>query len=253
MRSRSAASAVTTRGAGPVRSTTAMSMARRSPHHCGGTRPSGDTCGRLPGGARAVDGVRRIGAAPGGGVPGAAAAGHLFRGDEIDPQGPATRGDAAGSDATIPPCRRPHANHHVRAVCSKQTARISAREALTGRAGTQPDEPGPRGRNAPMSPISGRPAAFFDLDKTIIAKSSTLAFSRPFYEGGLINRRSRPAQRVCPVRLPGRRRRPRPDGADAAPTSPRRPPAGTCRPSRTSSPRRCTTSSTRSCTTRPSA
>jgi HAD superfamily hydrolase (TIGR01490 family) len=41
-----------------------------------------------------------------------------------------------------------------------------------------------------MSPISGRPAAFFDLDKTIIAKSSTLAFSRPFYEGGLINRRS---------------------------------------------------------------
>ena len=26
----------------------------------------------------------------------------------------------------------------------------------------------------------GRPAAFFDLDKTIIAKSSTLAFSKPF-------------------------------------------------------------------------
>jgi HAD superfamily hydrolase (TIGR01490 family) len=34
-----------------------------------------------------------------------------------------------------------------------------------------------------------RPAAFFDLDKTIIARSSTLAFSRSFYEGGLINRR----------------------------------------------------------------
>ncbi len=33
-------------------------------------------------------------------------------------------------------------------------------------------------------------AAFFDLDKTVIAKSSTLAFSRPFFEGGLINRRS---------------------------------------------------------------
>jgi HAD superfamily hydrolase (TIGR01490 family) len=33
-------------------------------------------------------------------------------------------------------------------------------------------------------------AAFFDLDKTILAKSSTLAFSRPFYDGGLINRRS---------------------------------------------------------------
>jgi HAD superfamily hydrolase (TIGR01490 family) len=33
-------------------------------------------------------------------------------------------------------------------------------------------------------------AAFFDLDKTIIAKSSTLAFGRPFYQGGLINRRT---------------------------------------------------------------
>jgi HAD superfamily hydrolase (TIGR01490 family) len=35
-----------------------------------------------------------------------------------------------------------------------------------------------------------RTAAFFDLDKTIIAKSSALAFSRPFYQGGLINRRA---------------------------------------------------------------
>jgi HAD superfamily hydrolase (TIGR01490 family) len=35
-----------------------------------------------------------------------------------------------------------------------------------------------------------RTAAFFDLDKTVIARSSTLAFSRPFYQGGLINRRA---------------------------------------------------------------
>lgn len=35
-----------------------------------------------------------------------------------------------------------------------------------------------------------RTAAFFDLDKTVIAKSSTLTFSRPFYHGGLINRRA---------------------------------------------------------------
>lgn len=35
-----------------------------------------------------------------------------------------------------------------------------------------------------------RSAAFFDLDKTIIARSSSLAFSRPFYRGGLINRRA---------------------------------------------------------------
>jgi len=33
-------------------------------------------------------------------------------------------------------------------------------------------------------------AAFFDLDKTIIAKSSTLAFSKPFQAGGLISRRA---------------------------------------------------------------
>lgn len=37
---------------------------------------------------------------------------------------------------------------------------------------------------------SGRAAAFFDLDKTVIAKSSTLAFGRPFYRGGLVNRRA---------------------------------------------------------------
>ena len=40
-------------------------------------------------------------------------------------------------------------------------------------------------------PTAARPgAAFFDLDKTIIAKSSTLAFGRSFYAGGLINRRT---------------------------------------------------------------
>ncbi|HWU24071.1 MAG TPA: HAD family hydrolase [Nocardioides sp.] len=38
--------------------------------------------------------------------------------------------------------------------------------------------------------MAGRAAAFFDLDKTIIAKSSVLAFSKPFQAGGLISRRS---------------------------------------------------------------
>lgn len=39
--------------------------------------------------------------------------------------------------------------------------------------------------------MATRPAAaFFDLDKTIIAKSSTLAFSKPFQAGGLISRRA---------------------------------------------------------------
>ena len=36
-------------------------------------------------------------------------------------------------------------------------------------------------------PVSAT-AAFFDLDKTIIARSSSLAFGKPFYRGGLINR-----------------------------------------------------------------
>ncbi len=36
----------------------------------------------------------------------------------------------------------------------------------------------------------GRGAAFFDLDKTVIARSSTLAFGRPFFHGGLLNRRA---------------------------------------------------------------
>ncbi|MFW0786575.1 HAD-IB family hydrolase [Gordonia sp. CPCC 206044] len=43
------------------------------------------------------------------------------------------------------------------------------------------------------SPRSDRPtrvAAFFDLDKTVIAKSSALVFSRPFFDEGLVNRRA---------------------------------------------------------------
>ncbi len=44
---------------------------------------------------------------------------------------------------------------------------------------------------ASVNTVGGlRSAAFFDLDKTIIARSSTLAFSRPFYAGGLITRRA---------------------------------------------------------------
>ncbi|HSV37178.1 MAG TPA: HAD family hydrolase [Nocardioidaceae bacterium] len=49
-------------------------------------------------------------------------------------------------------------------------------------------ETGPPRKRTRRKP--GRPAAFFDLDKTIIAKSSTLAFSKEFYAGGLISRRS---------------------------------------------------------------
>lgn len=40
------------------------------------------------------------------------------------------------------------------------------------------------------NPGGARTAAFFDLDKTIIAKSSTLAFSKPFFDQGLLSRRA---------------------------------------------------------------
>ncbi|MDN5861037.1 MAG: HAD-IB family hydrolase [Pseudonocardia sp.] len=40
------------------------------------------------------------------------------------------------------------------------------------------------------APVRGAAAVFFDLDKTIIAGSSALAFSRPFLRQGLITRRS---------------------------------------------------------------
>ena len=40
------------------------------------------------------------------------------------------------------------------------------------------------------SATPARTAAFFDLDKTVIAKSSTLAFSKPFFNQGLLNRRA---------------------------------------------------------------
>ncbi len=45
---------------------------------------------------------------------------------------------------------------------------------------------------ASLNPLPARPtaAAFFDLDKTIIAGSSALAFSRPFRREGLITRRA---------------------------------------------------------------
>ncbi|CAM2883014.1 inhibition of morphological differentiation protein [Mycobacterium intermedium] len=47
---------------------------------------------------------------------------------------------------------------------------------------------------SPQAPESAVPhartAAFFDLDKTIVAKSTTLAFSKPFFAQGLLNRRA---------------------------------------------------------------
>ena len=40
------------------------------------------------------------------------------------------------------------------------------------------------------NPTVTQEAAFFDLDKTVIAKSSTLAFGRPLYKAGFVGRRA---------------------------------------------------------------
>lgn len=66
----------------------------------------------------------------------------------------------------------------ARAGCGRQVA--APREASNRR----------RAERDPYDWRMGPEAAFFDLDKTIIAKSSTLAFSRSFYAGGLISRGS---------------------------------------------------------------
>ena len=40
------------------------------------------------------------------------------------------------------------------------------------------------------TPVEGRTAAFFDLDKTVIARSSTLIFVRPLHKAGLLKHRT---------------------------------------------------------------
>ena len=61
--------------------------------------------------------------------------------------------------------------------------------------GSPTDHPSPRidPYNEPVTsttPTGRRAAAFFDLDKTVIARSSTLAFVRPLHRAGLLKRRT---------------------------------------------------------------
>lgn len=77
-------------------------------------------------------------------------------------------------------------------AASPKSARSIATETTRSRIFVGPHMLGRVDNDAqPRRPVPNhRAAAFFDLDKTIIAKSSTLAFSRSFYQGGLINRRA---------------------------------------------------------------
>ena len=62
-------------------------------------------------------------------------------------------------------------------------------DAVTASGSAPADATAPRTPRPPPDPPV-RTAAFFDLDKTVIAKSSTLAFSKPFFDQGLINRQA---------------------------------------------------------------
>lgn len=67
---------------------------------------------------------------------------------------------------------------------------MNAAEPINGSSALslEPTSPArPAGASPDTPPRPG--AAFFDLDKTVIAKASSLAFSRPLYQGGLLARR----------------------------------------------------------------
>ena len=73
-----------------------------------------------------------------------------------------------------------------RATCGRAACRAATVDDQRVR--VAPPTPTMEPCRAPPSRARARSAAFFDLDKTIIAKSSTLAFSKPFQAGGLITR-----------------------------------------------------------------
>ncbi len=84
---------------------------------------------------------------------------------------------AAPGDPTRPPA-------FARCAYSE---RVTAEDDQT----TDPDHQAGAATTADSAPTRrGRVAAFFDLDKTVIAKSSAFVFSKPFFAQGLLNRRT---------------------------------------------------------------
>ena len=82
-----------------------------------------------------------------------------------------------------PVCERPFRARRRTAIARPTYARSVT---VFDPAAPQQTQPQTAATTAPHA----RTAAFFDLDKTIIAKSSTLAFSKPFFDQGLLNRRA---------------------------------------------------------------
>ncbi len=104
------------------------------------------------------------------------------------------RGPRAGR-----PRRRPALRHRPRRRRRGDAARERPDRGRRDPAAPRP-EPVTGGRRRPAGEQDAarrpcrlaavRQAAFFDLDKTVIARASMVAFGRPLYRGGLINRRT---------------------------------------------------------------
>ncbi len=114
--------------------------------------------------------------------------------------GPPDEGDATAGPGESPAPRRRRSRNRGRRrhgsdagaqgedENSADPGRDAAEEETTGtRPGAQVAPGAKRPVPARYGPLE---AAFFDLDKTVIAKASMVAFGRPFYHGGLINRRT---------------------------------------------------------------
>lgn len=116
---------------------------------------------------------------------------------------PAADGDGTGEPAQSPAPTAPkkrRSRNRGRHRQSRDSALPSERASSNGAAldaaarAVTGDRPGPKVAHGAKRPVPARygplEAAFFDLDKTVIAKASMVAFGRPFYHGGLINRRT---------------------------------------------------------------
>ena len=199
-----------------------------------GRSPTSDEVGRAPGG-QAERGSSYT-SAP---TPAAALSGTTARGRAAD------TGEEEDWHADEPPRR-----HRRRPPCRPPTCGRGRRGGPVD--AWRPDGRRPRGRPT-MADMTRPTAAFFDLDKTIIAKSSTLAFSRAFQAGGLIRRRAMLRRTYAQfVYLVGGADHDQMEKMRAVHVAAVRR-AGTWPRSARSSPTRCTTSSTRSSTTRRSA
>lgn len=106
---------------------------------------------------------------------------------------PVRRGASAACQWKQTVSRKDAVTHTCRELPFCTTSRQLSRNGPYAGAVTAQHPPGD-GSSAPQTPRPPdtpiRTAAFFDLDKTVIAKSSTLAFSKPFFDQGLINRRT---------------------------------------------------------------